>query len=50
MLETLVWWERMLLQTSFVCKLHPLGKRCDFSIYVDASTSWGIGIVTGERW
>jgi hypothetical protein len=50
MLDTLVWWERLLLQPSFVRKLLPLGKLRDFGIYVDASTSWGVGVVIGERW
>jgi hypothetical protein len=50
MLDTLVWWERMLLQPSFVRKLHPLGELRDFGIYVDASTSWGVGFVIGKRW
>jgi hypothetical protein len=50
MLDTLVWWERMLLQPSFVRKLRPLGKLHDFGIYVDASTSWGVGFIIGERW
>jgi hypothetical protein len=39
MLDTLIWWKRLLL-----------GKLRDFGIYVDASTSWGVGIVISERW
>jgi hypothetical protein len=50
MLNTLVRWERILLQPSFFRKLHPLGKLRDFGIFVDASMSWGIGIVIGECW
>jgi hypothetical protein len=50
LLDTLVWWERMLLQPSFVRKLHPLGKLRDFGIYVDTSTSLGVGFVISEHW
>jgi hypothetical protein len=50
MLDTLIWWKRLLLQPSFVRTLLPLGKLRDFGIYVDVSTSWGVGIVISERW
>jgi hypothetical protein len=50
MLDTLIWWERLLRQPSFVRTPLPLGKLPDFSIYVDVSTSWSVGIVISKHW
>jgi hypothetical protein len=49
-LKTLLWWEKKLDDASFFCQLAPIGALLDLGIYVDASTSWGIGIVIGTRW
>jgi hypothetical protein len=47
---TLVWWESKLADASYYRQLRPLGPLRDFGIYVDASTSWGVAVVIGERW
>jgi hypothetical protein len=31
-------------------QLYPIGSLCDHHIYIDTSTSWGIGIVIGSKW
>jgi hypothetical protein len=49
-LDTLTWWQRELSKPDYVRKLKPLGPLRDFGIYVDASTSWGVAVVIGERW
>jgi hypothetical protein len=49
-LDTLNWWHKELLKTDYVRKLKPLGPLRNFGIYVNASTSWGVAIVIGERW
>jgi hypothetical protein len=49
-LDTLTWWQKELSKPNYVRKLKPLGPLHDFGIYVDASTSWGVAVVIGERW
>jgi hypothetical protein len=49
-LDTLTWWQKELAKPDYVRKLKPLGPLRDFGIYVDASTSWGVAVVIGERW
>jgi hypothetical protein len=49
-LKTLLWWERKLDDASFFRQLAPIGTLRDLGIYVDASTSWGIGIIIGSSW
>jgi hypothetical protein len=50
MISDLNWWLEKLSHpyvTRFLC---PQGPLQDFGLYVDASTSWGIGIVIGDEW
>lgn len=47
MASDLCWWFSTLSSPSIMRPLHP---RQDFDLYVDASTSWGIGIVIGDLW
>jgi hypothetical protein len=49
-LKTLLWWEKKLDNASFFCQLTPIGTLRDLEIYVDASTSWGTGIIIGSQW
>jgi hypothetical protein len=48
--KNLIWWETQLFVPNFYRQLRPLGPLQDLHIYVDASTSWGIGIIIGESW
>lgn len=43
------WWYHALCIPAVSRSLTPRGAVQDFGIYVDASTSWGIGIVIGSR-
>jgi len=47
--ESLSWWEAILQNLAASRSLPP---RCkvDPSVWVDASTSWGIGVIFGGRW
>jgi hypothetical protein len=49
-LKTLIWWENKLADASFFRQLAPIGPLRDLGIYVDASTSWGVGIIIGSSW
>ncbi len=46
----LKWWLSTLSTPGVVRQLHPRGATQDLSLFVDASTSWGIGIVMGDEW
>ncbi len=48
--DVLIWWEQQLSDPLVFCRLEPLPPLEDLHIYVDASTSWGIGIVIGRQW
>lgn len=48
-LEDLKWWLDILQKPGFSKPLTPR-QRCDPSVWVDAATSWGIGITIGGRW
>ena len=51
MISDLKWWLDVLAdKPTFVRPLHPIGPLQDLGIYVDASTSWGIGILIDHRW
>ena len=50
MLTDLRWWHVELSKPSFYRDLHPRGEIQDLGLFVDASTSWGIGIVIENRW
>lgn len=48
--KTLLWWKSRLSDPLAFRQLLPLGPLQDLGIYVDASTSWGIGIIIGDLW
>lgn len=50
MVSDLRWWFNTLSSPSIARPLHPRGPLRDLGLYVDASTSWGIGIVIGGLW
>jgi hypothetical protein len=50
MIHDLQWWLDVLSSPSISRPLHPRGPLQDLGLYVDASTSWGIGIVIGDHW
>lgn len=50
LLTDLRWWSRHLEDPSFSRPLLPPGPLIDKEIFVDASTSWGIGIVIDQHW
>lgn len=45
----LLWWQDLLTRPSGSCTL-TTWKTVDLDIWVDASTSWGIGIIVGTSW
>lgn len=47
---TLIWWKNQLIAPNFFRQLHPLQPLQDLHIFVDASTSWGIGIIIENQW
>jgi hypothetical protein len=49
-LPELRWWEETLRNPSAPRQLLPRGLLVDLGLYVDASTSWGIGIKLGDSW
>jgi len=51
MISDLKWWFDVLAnRLAFICSLLPIGPLQDLGIYVDASTSWGIGILIASQW
>jgi hypothetical protein len=50
MIQDLRWWLDILSSPSIARPLRPRGPLQDLGLYVDASTSWGIGIVIGDQW
>jgi hypothetical protein len=50
MLLDLQWWLCSLIKPDFFCELFICGPIQDLGLFVDASTSWGIGIVVGGEW
>ena len=50
MIKDLEWWLKELSSPCLARQLHPRGPLQDLGLFVDASTSWGIGIVMGESW
>ena len=50
MMSDLKWWLHALSDSNFHRKLPPRGSCQDMGLFVDASTSWGIGIVVAGRW
>jgi hypothetical protein len=50
LITDLKWWFQALDIPGFYRELSPRGPRQDMGIFVDASTSWGIGIIIAGRW
>lgn len=48
--SSLTWWKTQLSIPDFYRQLHPVQPLKDLRIFVDASTSWGIGIIIGDMW
>ncbi|KAF7303601.1 Reverse transcriptase/ribonuclease H [Mycena indigotica] len=48
--SSLSWWESMLEKPDVTRSIAPRGPCQDLGIFVDASTSWGIGIWLDNRW
>lgn len=48
--KTLEWWLSRLRTDSPYRILHPIRAQQDLGLYVDASTSWGVGILIGDQW
>lgn len=49
-LTDLHWWATTLSEIGVVHNLIPRGPTVDLGIFVDASTSWGIGVVIRAKW
>ena len=49
-IKDLKWWSNKLSETNFARPLTSRGETQDLGIWVDASKSWGIGIVIGDEW
>jgi hypothetical protein len=49
-ITNLLWWKLILSRSCITCTLIPWGHPTDLHIFVDASTSWGIGILIGQQW
>jgi len=50
MMTDLAWWLRKLDDGGVTRTLRPRGLLQDLHLFVDASTSWGIGIIIGDCW
>jgi hypothetical protein len=50
MMTDLKWWLQTLDVSTFHRKLLPRSSSQDMGIFVDASTSWGIGIIIAGKW
>ena len=50
MLTDLKWWLEVLSNPGFYCELLPWSPCQDMGLFVDASTSWGIGIIVAGKW
>ena len=50
LITDLKWWLVKLSLWGIHRSLWPLGPLSDLGLYVDASTSWGIGIIIGAEW
>ncbi|GLB41063.1 hypothetical protein LshimejAT787_0902780 [Lyophyllum shimeji] len=49
-LDTLYWWQKRLEDRTAFRQLRPIGPVHHYKVFVDASTSWGIGIIIGPLW
>ncbi len=50
LLSDLKWWRNTLSLTSSPRQLTPLSDSLNLNIFVDASTSWGVGILLDGKW
>ena len=50
LISDLTWWKATLSQGRISRTLIPRGSPLDLHIFVDASTSWGIGVLIGNQW
>ena len=50
LITDLKWWLVKLTLPGISLSLRPLGPLSDLGLYVDASTSWGIGIIISGKW
>lgn len=50
MMTDLRWWLSTLSVPGYTRELHPRGPQMDLGISVDASTSWGIGVIINGQW
>jgi len=50
MITDLKWWLSTLSVRGITCTLVPQRPVCKLGIFVDASTSWGIGIIISSHW
>jgi hypothetical protein len=50
LLSDLRWWSQTLTVADVSRSLVPRGPSVDPDVWVDASTSWGIGILVGDHW
>ena len=50
LITDLNWWQKQLHAQGFYRQLIPRGDPLEMGIYVDASTSWGIGIIVEGKW
>lgn len=49
-IKTLSWWRERLNDPLAFRQLYPVGPLYDHGIFVDASTSWGIGLIIADSW
>jgi hypothetical protein len=50
LISDLKWWGEVLQKPGFYRQLTSRGSLLDLGIFVDASTSWGIGIIIDGKW
>ena len=49
-LTDLWWWLTLLSQSHTPCSLAPDGPICNYNIWVNVSSEWGIGLLWGNHW
>jgi hypothetical protein len=48
--KTVLWWKERLLDPLAFQQLHPVGPLQDCGNFINALTSWSIGIIIGNSW
>ncbi|KAF7315436.1 hypothetical protein MIND_00058500 [Mycena indigotica] len=48
--RALLWWKHRLTSPDFSRQLVATAPMQDLGLFVDASTSWGLGVIIGEKW